>query len=142
MSSANSNKSNGGPNRDGHGGGWGHRKGSSQSQIGGGGGDQTAWRTTATRATVAQIDEGHGGWGCRKGSSQGQNGGCVVQTSWRALDKPYREWLVSRGLAVDAAAFNALSFEQKLKAAEIAAVARTAEHSELFWYNRDRGRGG
>jgi hypothetical protein len=101
MSSANSNKSNGGPNRD-----------------------------------------GHGGWGCRKGSSQGQNGGGVDQTAWRALDKPYRKWLVSRGLAVDAAAFNALSFEQKLKAAEIAAVARTAEHSELFWYNRDRGRGG
>jgi hypothetical protein len=79
--------------------------------------------------------DGRGGRGRRKRESR-HNGGGVDQTAWRALGKPYREWLISSGLAVNAAAFNDLSFDQKRSlnsdyAAERTAVARTAEQSDL-----------
>jgi hypothetical protein len=38
------------------------------------------------------------------------------QKVWRALEKPYREWLVKRGIAVNADAFNALPIQDRLSA--------------------------
>jgi len=49
-----------------------------------------------------------------KGRGSGQGNAGVDQTQWRSLDKNYREFLVKFGLAVNAAAFNALSFREKL----------------------------
>jgi HNH endonuclease len=57
----------------------------------------------------------------RRGRNHGRGRGrdrqrraVVDQTQWRSLDKNYREWLVKFGLAVNAAAFNALSLREKI----------------------------
>jgi len=77
-----------------------------------------------------------GGNGGHRRKQSNSAGGGVDQNAWRVLEKPYREWLVSRGIAVNAAAFNGLSTEARLSAAstyaaEMAAVARATELSEL-----------
>jgi hypothetical protein len=84
MSSANSNQSNGGPNRGGRG----------------------------SRG--------------RKKRNSGGGGGVVDQSAWRLLDKQYREWLVSRGIAINATAFNALSIETRISASSAYDAKRTA----------------
>ena len=57
-------------------------------------------------------------------------------SKWRRLDPDYRKWLVERGIAEHAAAFNALSDETRISAsasfeAKRAAEAKTTEQVEL-----------
>lgn len=64
-----------------------------------------------------------------RGRKKRNRGGAVDQSTWRALDKPYREWLVSRGIAVNAAAFNNLSTQERLSASST--YDRAAESERL-----------
>lgn len=59
--------------------------------------------------------------------------GVVDQSKWRVLDKSYREWLVSSGIAINAKAFNDLSVEQTISArsAYDAANTKYREQAEL-----------
>ena len=55
---------------------------------------------------------GRGGHGKKKRNS---GGGDADTTRWRALAKPYRTWLIERGIAVNAAEFNGLSIQQRVE---------------------------
>jgi len=58
---------------------------------------------------------GRGGRGRKKRNSSGSGGG-VDQSAWRALEETYRKWLVSSGIALNAARFNNLTIEQRISA--------------------------
>lgn len=86
-------------------------------------------------------DPNHGGKGGRgrgrdrrnKRNSNVGSGVGVDQSKWRVLDKSYREWLVSSGIAINAEAFNNLSVEQAISArsAYDAADTKNKEQAEL-----------
>ena len=80
---------------------------------------------------------GRGGRGRGRGRNRsgggGGGGGVVDQSKWRALERSYREWLVSSGIAINAAAFNSLSVEQRISArSAYDAKAKTTEESDLI----------
>ena len=81
---------------------------------------------------------GRRGRGRGRGRNRSNNnrggGGGVDQSKWRALERPYREWLVSSGIAINAAAFNSLTVEQLISARSAygSAKSRTTEESDLM----------
>ena len=79
----------------------------------------------------------------KRNSASGCDG--VDQSTWRVLEKPYCEWLVSSGVAVNAAAFNDILTKTRLSARSayytgMAAMAGATQQSEmsdlipLLWY--------
>jgi hypothetical protein len=68
--------------------------------------------------------DGRRGGRSKRTTSDGGRG--VEQSAWRALEKPYREWLVGSGIAVNTAAFNALSFQERVTARSAYGAERAA----------------
>jgi len=67
----------------------------------------------------------------RKKRNSAGGGDGVDQSVWRVLEKPYRDWLVSCGIAVNAAAFNDLSIEARLSARSTYATEMAAYAAEM-----------
>lgn len=61
-----------------------------------------------------EEDKGDGGDMVKKKRNSG-GGGDADTTRWRAMAKPYRTWLIEHGIAVNAAEFNGLSFQQRVE---------------------------
>jgi hypothetical protein len=75
---------------------------------------------------------GNRGGGRGRGNRRKRGGGGGDQTVWRALEKPYREWLVKCGIAVNADAFKALSIPDRLSASSAySEEVRTTKRDEL-----------
>lgn len=88
------------------------------------------------RNIPGQRDELSGRAGAGRGRGQGRRRGRssaqVDQSQWRVLEKPYREFLVKSGIAINAIAFNALSFEQKISAREAYFKEKTAVSNDIM----------
>ena len=91
-----------------------------------------------SKSSEGQRDGRNHGRRGRRGRRNKRNtsnvGSGVAQSKWRVLDKSYREWLVSSGIAINAEAFHHLSVDQSISArsAYDAANTKNRELSELI----------